>query len=274
MLNFIKKYKDLLSRDMRWHLIREKTIKNYLVNFYEDELKFYCSSLKELYRARTALTKEPGTVKWIVEDFREGEVFYDIGANIGVYSLMAAKLVKENGQVYSFEPHAINFASLLRNISLNHLQNTICPLSYPLHDKTEFIDFNYKTLITGSSNSQLGTKLNSEGNKFEPEIAQKVCAYDIDYLISDHIIKSPDHIKIDVDGNEINIIKGMKKLLESKRLKTIQVEINIPIRNEVVAFMNNYGYQIRTRHYTAGGQRRIDMGHDPESYPYNVVFSL
>lgn len=273
MIKFINKYKDLLKSDMRWHLLREKSVIKYPVNLDEFKIKFYCTSLKELNRAKSVLTKEPGTVNWIKKDIKEGEVFYDIGANIGVYSLIAAKIVKEKGQVYSFEPHAFNFASLLKNISLNNLQSIISPMSISLNDETRFDKFYYKTLIIGSSNSQLSSNINSIGNDFKPEITQLMPAYNIDYLIDNNIIKRPDHIKIDVDGIEINIIHGMKKLLKSNFVKSIQVEINLPIKNQVVNFMEECGYKVKEKHFTSGGQRRIDMGMDPENYPYNIIFS-
>jgi predicted RNA methylase len=52
-----------------------------------------------------------------------GEVFYDLGANIGLFSLMAARLVGASGEVYSFEPDPVNAARLRRNVAQNRLTN-------------------------------------------------------------------------------------------------------------------------------------------------------
>ena len=74
-----------------------------------DGLVFDTPSPLAQWRGRTHLTKEPETIAWI-DGFNEGDVFYDIGANIGVYSLYAA--FKKKTQVFAFEPSPFNFATL------------------------------------------------------------------------------------------------------------------------------------------------------------------
>ena len=58
--------------------------------------------------------KESGTCEWIKNDIGPGDVFFDIGANIGIYSILAANRVGKTGKVYAFEPHSGNFTRLLR----------------------------------------------------------------------------------------------------------------------------------------------------------------
>ena len=60
--------------------------------------------------------KEPETVRWIEEYVREGDVIFDIGANVGAYSLVTSKVANGKARVYAFEPSFLNFAQLCRNI--------------------------------------------------------------------------------------------------------------------------------------------------------------
>ena len=76
------------------------------------------STVEELSRYWSYASKEPGTLAWIDTCFKEGDVFYDVGANIGQYSLYAA-LRHKNIKVYSFEPESQNYAALNKNSSLD-----------------------------------------------------------------------------------------------------------------------------------------------------------
>jgi FkbM family methyltransferase len=112
----------------------------------------------ETYRALTLFVKEQGTVEWIRSTVQPGDVFYDIGANIGMYTLLAASRVGDAGKVYAFEPHVRNFTSLLQNVALNNLSGRVAPICSALHDTEGFLNFNYLTWQAGSSTSQLGTE--------------------------------------------------------------------------------------------------------------------
>lgn len=84
-------------------------------------LTFLCDDPIEVWRAETILEKEPGTIRWL-DRIQPGDVFYDVGANIGVYSLYAAK---RGAKVYAFEPHALNALHLARNATMNGLDITV-----------------------------------------------------------------------------------------------------------------------------------------------------
>ena len=85
-------------------------------------------------RAETFSTKEPETLDWI-EDFPSGTILWDIGGNLGLYSLYTA--LKDNtAKVYTFEPSVFNLEILARNIVLNGLQNQITIIPMALSDKS------------------------------------------------------------------------------------------------------------------------------------------
>src|SRR5262245_51439398 len=96
---------------------------------------FRCESPVEVRRARTMLIKEKGTIRWLRDEVRGGDVVYDIGANIGLYTLFAGKRVGAAGQVYAFEPHVANVRSLLHNVSENGLSAQVKVLSCALNDR-------------------------------------------------------------------------------------------------------------------------------------------
>jgi len=81
----------------------------------------------EVFRAETYASKEPETLEWIERFFRSEDVIYDIGANVGLYSLFAAKHLNSRCKVYAFEPEALNYAKLNINIYINGLSGTIVP---------------------------------------------------------------------------------------------------------------------------------------------------
>ena len=87
------------------------------VNVNETELIFDSNEELHYYRASTVSTKEPETLEWI-NGFNETDVLYDIGANVGVFSLYAA--LHRNCDVYAFEPESKNYACLHNNIYLNN----------------------------------------------------------------------------------------------------------------------------------------------------------
>ena len=83
------------------------------------------------FRVNTFSSKEPETLDWI-DTLKPGTVLWDIGANIGLYSVYAAKRGLE---VVSFEPSVFNLELLARNINLNHLEKEITIFSYPISEK-------------------------------------------------------------------------------------------------------------------------------------------
>ena len=101
---------------------------------FHNNIKMIFSVPNYLNRGRvfTFSTKEPETLDWI-DSFSEGITFWDIGANIGLYSIYAAS--KKNCQVFSFEPSVFNLELLARNINLNKLQEKITIIPLPLCNK-------------------------------------------------------------------------------------------------------------------------------------------
>jgi FkbM family methyltransferase len=235
--------------------------------------RFRCDGARDLRRCMSALVKEAGTRAWIVSEVKPGEVFYDIGANIGLYTIMAAQQVGSEGRVYAFEPHGANFARLVDNIAANDLALTVSPCSFALNDRSGLIPFNYISLMIGSSNSQLGSLRDGEEQEFRPELSEPKAAMALDDLIAGHDFRPPHHVKLDVDGNELLVLRGMARTLQRPdKPRSIQIEMNLRGKAEIIDFLAAHGYSLADRHYTRSGLKRIAAGGDPEAYAYNAIF--
>lgn len=235
--------------------------------------RFRCRSTIEVWRAESLLVKEAGTVAWIHEAVRENDVFCDIGANIGLYTLLAAERVGPRGHVYAFEPHVGNFESLLHNISLNGFHDRAHPMNCALHDREGVFDFNYFDWTPGSSMSQLDSLKDGGERAFRPVVRESKIAVTLDKLVRDGFVRQPDHVKIDVDGNELLILRGMREILTGNAPpRTLQVEVNARYKNELFALLREFGYEMYRRHDTQRGQAKISSGTDPDVVAHNVLF--
>jgi len=205
------------------------------------------------------MTSAPGTIEWI-SSFKSDDVFYDVGANIGTYTIYGGQRVRK---VIAFEPHIGNCMSLLRNVALNNLHN-INIMSIALHNKTGFFDFNYYSTEIASSASQLGALDDAVCTEFK-------YASTIDRLIADGI-EPPTHIKIDVDGNELLILQGMVETLRNKHIKSLQIELG-PNKQQATNILSNYGYHIMSENFTHSGKIKLDNGADPDTIIHNVIYT-
>jgi len=217
--------------------------------------------------------KEPGTCDWIKKEVRPGEIFYDIGANIGVYTVLAARCTGENGRVFAFEPHCPSFSRLLDNIRVNNLEHIVTPCNFALHDQQGFFPFNYFSGEAATSHSQILSASGDSQLEFQPEISELKYSASIDSLIATKEFPLPHHIKIDVDGNEFAILRGMGTLMKSpRRPKSIQVEIDKPYKDDIMSFMALHNYMLSAKHYTRARLKGISAGHDPEAIMLNAIF--
>jgi FkbM family methyltransferase len=257
-----------LRFDLQQRLVRRLT-----VSTHDFSLCFMCHSPLEEMRVRSLLVKEAGTIAWLRQSLRAGDVFLDVGANIGLYSLVAASLVGQYGQVYAVEPHAINVMSLMQNVEANQFQDRVRIISTALHDRSGAFDFNYYSLEPGSAMSQLEGTKDGYDAEFVPVMTELKLATSIDDLIHQHSISAPHHIKIDVDGNELQVVAGMLGLLRSdERPRSIQIEMNTRYRDELLTALAQAGYRQTHKHYTAAGKAALARGEDAERIPYNAIY--
>ena len=159
--------------------------------------------------------------KWI-DGFKKDSIFIDIGANIGMFSLYAAK---KNHKVIAFEPESLNFACLNLNIFDNKFNNKISAFPIALNNESKISHLNMSKIAFGGSGSTFDREVNEYGLHLKSIYSQGSVAFKLDDVLKEINI-TPDYIKIDVDGNELKVIQGMTGILEDKNLKSICIELS------------------------------------------------
>jgi FkbM family methyltransferase len=208
------------------------------------------------YRVRVrSVAKEPNTVRWIEESFRDGDVFYDIGANVGAYTLIAAQLFEGRVKVCAFEPSALNYSQLVRNLALNRCGDTVMPLPVALADRTGPEVFNYQNVVAGGALHALGSTATEEGATFVPALSQHLQAYSLDDVTRHLGLPAPSHLKIDVDGGELRILAGARQTLARPSLRTVLIEAstNESINVRIGAALEEGGLRLQARQPMPGG---------------------
>lgn len=178
-----------------------------------EELLIYTGTRFSNMRIQAA-TKEPWTYQWIRAAIRPGEVLYDIGANVGGYSLIA---LCRGATVVAFEPHHENFRELCRNVSLNGLQAQATLIPLALSDRRGALrnpDF------AGSA----GQSMTLEDNESGPV---SIIADRLDDIRRDCALPLPNHIKVDVDGFELKVLEGGAETFASNGLRTSLIEVDL-----------------------------------------------
>ncbi len=208
------------SRFYRAFLSRINCVKR--VTVHGTSIAFDANEELHLLRALWLDNKEPETLEWI-DGFSEGDVVYDVGANVGVFSLYAA--LHRRCDVFAFEPEAKNYACLNKNIFLNRLGRRVKAFNVGLHDATAIEFLQLHDLSSGAALHSVGEAIDWRGNRFEAKFEQAVLAFRLDHFIELFGLPLPRHMKIDVDGNELKVIHGATKALSDPRFRSLQIEL-------------------------------------------------
>lgn len=143
----------------------------------------------------------------------DGGTAIDIGAHYGIYSLLAARKSKK---VYAFEPVPENFEVLKRNIAANNLQDIIEPINKAVSDEDGTVEFN----VTWASDS---------AGFYEHPNAEIIRKIKVQMAAVDHelkAVKDLSFVKIDTEGHEIHVLKGMRSTLRNNRSAKLLIEFN------------------------------------------------
>jgi FkbM family methyltransferase len=180
---------------------------------------------------------ESETQRFISERLHPGMVFFDLGANIGLFTLLAARLVGAGGRVFSFEPDRENAARLRENVERNNFSN-VTIVEAGVWSMTGELDF-----VPGptSSPDRACGKFIAGGNGMEGVATHCVS---LDDFVRD--APTPDAIKCDVEGAEIEALQGAEKLL-NRHHPWIVCETHSPENNRGAReLLARLGYQIET----------------------------
>jgi FkbM family methyltransferase len=234
------------AREVRAHL-SENLAPIFEQNAGIGTLKFFCPGMAPVMRALTLMTKEPETLEWI-DGIEKTDVLWDIGANVGVYSLYAAL---RGLTVYAFEPGPGNYYLLSRNVEVNGFGERISSFCLAFNDETRFDSFYMSTTDLGGACSSFGEAIDFKGETYTAKFKQSMLGFTIDEFIRQFKPPFPNHLKIDVDGIEKKIVKGASETLSDPRLKSVLIELNVNLEEcqEIIDLLGAHGFVLHKREH-------------------------
>ena len=230
-------------------LIEEESYKE--IRILNKKITFFTPNKLTETRVNDIFHSEIETINWIKKfDKSKKIIFWDIGANIGIYSMYAA-LKHKNIEITSFEPSTNNLRVLSRNISINKLEKKIQINQLPLSDKeSQYLLMRESSFIQGGALNSYNEKTNFEGKKFLAINKYKILGTTINSILNNKISKCPNYVKIDVDGIEHLILSKANNLLKNKELKSILIEVNENYKsqlNMVLKIMKKNKFKLFTK---------------------------
>ena len=202
------------------------------------KLTFRTGNGRLLWRAKSLLTEEPLMITWIRSMHRD-DVVLDVGANVGIYTIPIAKRVQT---VYACELDPLNIAILKENMFLNAVTENVVVLPFACGDSAKIVDVKFRDLAYGDAlqlieggdpqNTRLGHQNHSA----------KVIQFSLDDIFVKLDLSRPNKVKIDVDGNEITVLQGMKDLIRGANEVYFEDSLSDSCR-VVVAFLLDSGFK-------------------------------
>jgi FkbM family methyltransferase len=216
-------------------------------------VRFFTPSRTTRWRVESLRSKEPETLAWIAE-FAAEDLLFDIGANVGTYTVWAAKT--RGSKVIAFEPESQNFAILNTNILANELQDRVTAYCLAIADKLSFDQLFLSYFDPGGSVHRFGESRDHEHRPMAAGYRQGSVAVSLDELIAQHGFPVPQHIKIDVDGIEPSIVAGARRTLAAAAVKSVLIEINTNLEDHwtIIDTMLELGFDF-SREQVAQSQR-------------------
>jgi FkbM family methyltransferase len=197
-------------------------LQDHRVDTRRGPLRFRSSHPQALDYPSSFFTREPETLQWI-DSFETPCVFWDVGANVGAYTLYAA--LDRRVQVVAFEPAAANYAALCENIRLNDLDQQVAAYCIALSDRTELSRLNMEHTNPGSVFHSFGTVETSVGGPVHVQFRQGMVGYAADEFRASFGLPAPNYLKIDVDSIEDRILVGAAQTLRDPALRSVLIEL-------------------------------------------------
>src|SRR5919112_775026 len=214
------------------------------------DYEFYCRINKDDFKIMTIHEDD------IITRFtpKEGDIVIDIGAHIGLYTIISSKRVGAKGKVVAIEAHPGNFEMLNSNIKLNQLTNVI-PLNYAVHSKETKVKLYLPSGESGFTkyNTIMPNWINTQEKFVE------VNANTLDYLLQLNQIRQEEvnWIKIDVEGAEFEVLKGATNVLSKSKDIALLIEIHgLDNYRPILNFLSLYNFKIEFEKSNKNGDWR------------------
>jgi FkbM family methyltransferase len=215
------------------------------------------------WRASTALSMEPMLIEWI-NSFNSDDCFYDIGSNVGTYSIYASRLGIRS---YAFEPELNNAQLLYENIFLNRLSDRCMPIPIALGDKTELDVFYLKSFSKGDALHSIGRKSYQIEDPSSATEKLDTLVMKLDDLVRIFGLPNPTKIKIDVDYNELAVLKGAEKTLKHVDGVHIELDLLLDEHREARDFLTRNSFEISNE------EKSFSSPTSSENRQFNYLFT-
>lgn len=172
---------------------------------------------------------DPNAVEILSQHIKPGYTCYDIGAHIGYLAFVMAKLAGDKGQVYAFEPRPLNLHYLQRHIKINQVEN-IKVFDFGISDKQDDLRF---AADTGSGTGHIS----DQGNIV-------IHVESIDDVIANKALRPPNFIKMDIEGGELNALRGAQKTLQQYHPVLLISTHGDQIHQDCINLLKQIGYKI------------------------------
>lgn len=215
-----------------------------LREFDRTKITMECNNDIERTMRISACAKEPWTVA-VIETMAPGEIFWDVGANVGSYTLLATA---RRLQVVAFEPVAENYATLCRNLALNQMLESVIALPIALGDEDALIWVHLSDMRSGAASHVLSGSPRKQSLHKQPiPLLTAATAAQLWELPLPHVLK------IDVDGFELEVLQGAEFLLAESRLRNILLELHIKNDAARIQWLADRGWTIAEQFPERGG---------------------
>ena len=203
------------------------------------------SEVENAWRIRSC-QKEPWT-RAFVDRVKPGELFIDVGANVGPYTLIAATA---GCRVIAIEPFFANAARMGENLALNNVGGNVLVLTMALGDGDGVAQFHISDMRAGSASHILGEVFPAKPTFHTvPVLVMPLDA--LQPIMGD----GPRYIKIDTDGNEQSVLKGMTATLQAPQTQAVLLEYRLPDEPVVVSWFKRIGYRQAERYTEREGKQ-------------------
>ena len=210
------------------------------------ELKLFVPDELNDWRAITFASKEPETLAWI-DTFENSSVFWDVGANIGLYSIYAAQ--KKSCKVVAIEPSIFNLEILAKNIALNNAERLVTIFPIALTNQNSQGLFSMSSDEVGGALSTFGKEYGYDGKKLDFKFQFQGIGMRMDNAVDLWGLDQPDYVKVDVDGIEHLVLEGFGEKL--KKVKSLLIEVNKDFKEQAAAIehlMIKHDFNLLTEH--------------------------
>ena len=180
-------------------------------------------------------------IKEYINELPQGSVFYDLGANLGWFSLHAAS---KGLDVYAFEVDENNFSGLKDNIEANPYLSNIQAFNIGIADSKKIINLRTRSHAIGDHRKTLDLPIFSSDSTIISKIFTKqIEVNSLDNIIEENNLPYPNHLKVDIDGSEYAFLLGSPKVLDNTESMVIELFVDSEYFGKSIEILNKHGFK-------------------------------